>query len=389
MNILHLTTFLQGGAGRVMTQLAVAQVAAGHDVRVVTSETAPVGYGNYAPYLDQLRAHGVAVDCVDSLFRREHAASLAVVRLLEARYPDGHEPDVVHAHAAVPALIGLVFAGARRTSCGLVQTMHGWGVAKSAEQAESDVTVLNLVDRVVVPSRQAMRQLTSLGVQPARIAVIPYGISGPAVDLDASDLSALAEMSEARQQGALVVACVGTFGARKNQVLLVHAAAQTAAPVFLVFIGDGDDRMLTDAVRSCGLTSRVRVQGFSPAARRLAAAADVLVLPSRNEGLPLAILEAFADGTLVVVSDIPELTELVQDGVNGFCCEGENAASLASVLDRVAGLSDAERQTIRDRARTPVGTAFTVTGMCDAYEALYQASLTSISDRRRTEPTAA
>lgn len=52
MRILHLTTFLQGGAGRVVTDLALEQQRAGHDVRVITSATGLNGYCNYDGYID-------------------------------------------------------------------------------------------------------------------------------------------------------------------------------------------------------------------------------------------------------------------------------------------------------------------------------------------------
>jgi glycosyltransferase involved in cell wall biosynthesis len=274
MKILHLTTFLQGGAGRVITDLALAQHAAGHDVLVVTSKTGAVGYGNYETYLDELGRAGIGTRLVDSMFERQHAANLAVVRMLDDEYRDGGEPDVIHAHAAVPSLVALIFVGARRAGARIVQTMHGWGIVKTGDQIATDVALLNLVDGVVVPSRQAADTLVSLGVSPSRITLVPYGVGPSSAPGDDRDAALVDQMVDRRSGGALVVACVGSFGPRKNQPLLVEAMARTTAPVFAVFVGDGDDRDLRAAIDQTGTADRVRVHGFSAAARRIAAAAD-------------------------------------------------------------------------------------------------------------------
>ena len=54
MRILHLTTFLQGGAGRIIVELAREQQRQGHEVMVVASRRGAPGYGNYQEYLQTL-----------------------------------------------------------------------------------------------------------------------------------------------------------------------------------------------------------------------------------------------------------------------------------------------------------------------------------------------
>ena len=89
MRILHLATFLQGGAGRVVVDLVTAQRDAGHDVSVVISNTgvdAP-GCANNESYLAELARAGVGVQRVDSMFSRDQGENMAVVRALCTRYP--------------------------------------------------------------------------------------------------------------------------------------------------------------------------------------------------------------------------------------------------------------------------------------------------------------
>ena len=390
MKILHLTTFLQGGAGRIVTDLALEQQKAGHDVRVMTSLSGSAGYGNYQGYLDELTEAGVLWRQFDSMFLRQHAPNLSVVRALLDWYAPGLEPQVIHAHAAVPGMVALLFAGARRVNATMVQTMHGWGQVKSGDQVATDVTVLNLMDRVVVASRHSVDTLVSLGVAPSRIAMIPYGVRGEGVAPDDRDAELLVEMTRRRRQGALVIACVGTVGVRKNQQLLVEALSSLPTlPALCVFIGDGDIDGLSEAVERAGIGDIVRVHGYSRAARRLAGAADLLVLPSRSEGQPVSVLEAFCDGTLVAVSDIPELTELVADDL-GFRFPSGNATALAATLKQVAGLPNHTRRTLRERTRARYQARFTVEAMTRDYLALYSNLMTAPpTDVRRRESPAA
>lgn len=389
MRILHLATFLQGGAGRAITDLVLEQHAAGHDVTVVVSGNGAPGYGNYQAYLDELLGQHIAVHLVDSMFERTHAANLAVVNALDQMFPPGHEPQIIHAHAAIPSLVGLLFAGSRHGATATLQTMHGWGLVKTSDQVATDVSVLNLVDRVVVPSAHSAGILAALGVTPTRITMIPYGVRPQTGGVDDDDQQTLLAMTRARAEGALVVACVGTFSHRKNQTLLVDAVARVGEmPVLAVFVGDGDQEGLRASIAAHGCDDRVRVHGYSRGARQLAAAADLLVLPSRSEGQPIAVLEAFCDGTLVAVSDIPELVELVDDGLLGFTFRSDDPADLAGTLRNFARLPASTRRLIRQRARARYGSRFTVAAMATGYLEVYQSLVRAVEGRRRESPAA-
>lgn len=392
MKILHLSTFLQGGAGRVIVDLIAEQRRARHDVAVVATRTGAPGYGHYPAYLEALYRMDVPVQLVDSLFLRDPAANLAVVKAIDARFPPGAEPGVLHAHAAVPSHIALTFAGARRRPMAIVQTMHGWGTRKSPAQAAADVAVMNLVDRVGVPSRHAAEVLLGLGVAPRKIAHVPYGIGPLAASRDTRDDDALVEIDRARRDGAFVIACVGTIGPRKNQRLLVEALALVPKEVALhvVFVGDGDAAGLRAAADAAGVSRRVQVLGYRSTARQIAALADALVLPSESEGQPIAVLEAFQDGTLVVVSDIPELTELVVDGQTGLTFAARDAAALADTLARLTRMPDGLRQSIRAQARAQHAARCSTAAMAQKYEELYLSALgtSPAGARTRVSPAA-
>lgn len=73
MRILHVSTFLQGGVGRSITDLAIAQRRAGHDLVIAADSGRHTGYESYSEYIAQLGSGGVAFHTVTSLGRGSHA----------------------------------------------------------------------------------------------------------------------------------------------------------------------------------------------------------------------------------------------------------------------------------------------------------------------------
>src|SRR5262245_36238535 len=222
MTVLHLTTFLQGGAGLVIAEMAAAQRTAGHDVVVVASATSEPGYGNYPGHLETLGRAGVELYLVDSLFKRDIGENLKVVTFLDGGGGGAARFDIVHAHAAIPAVIGMILASRSPRRVPIVQTMHGWGMAKTLAQRHCDVSVLNLVDRVVVPAQTSAAFLDSVGVAADRVHVIPYGV-GPRRLAARHTHPVEAEMREWQLHQGEVACCSGTIGQRKNQRLLIDA----------------------------------------------------------------------------------------------------------------------------------------------------------------------
>jgi glycosyltransferase involved in cell wall biosynthesis len=371
MTILHITTLLQGGAGRIIADLALAQRAAGHQVCVVADDGGAEGYGTYPEYVEDLRQGGVEYHTVRSTFTRDVGLNAAAATRLRS-IVSAARADVIHAHAAIPALIGRLFAGTCARPVPVLSTMHGWGVRKTPEQAATDVAVLNQTDAVVVPSRAAAAQLTSLGVDAGRLRLIPYGL-GPAPDapLPQEDVIRIAEV---RRRVRWLTCCIGTVGERKNQRLIVDALA--SAPHLAagcVFIGDGDLAGLSDYIQSRGVWSRAIVLGPRPAASRYLALGDALVLTSRNEGLPLAVLEALRDGTAVVASAIPEIREIFQDGASAWLSTPGDAGALVESLTALAAAAPSLLASQKARNAEIFAERYARGRMVDGYGALYDA----------------
>ena len=367
MGILHVTTFLQGGAGRAITDLACAQRAAGHRVTVVTSRTGQGEFDNYPDYLHRLSSAGVTVHACDSLFARERTTNMRVVKML-SRTVDVTSIDVIHAHAAVPVFVGEQFAAGARRRIGMIQTQHGWGINKTPRQAAFDVDMLGRVDRIVTTSRATAEQLIALGAPGQAMTVIPCGLPAS----DPGDPPAATAIETRRRTGSRVVGCIGSVTANKNQRLLLEALRVIEDPAISVaFVGEGSDGLLAEA-RLLGVEDRVVACGYQPHASRFLPLFDVLVVPSRTEGQGLVVLEAFRARVPVIASDIPALAELIDNGRHGFLFHGDSSVALADAIRCALSQTAAERDAMLAAAKTRFAADFTIDRMVRRHEELYQ-----------------
>ena len=143
----------------------------------------------------------------------------------------------------------------------------------------------------------------------------------------------------------LCVLFVGTYGERKGCPELLDALAEVragGADVTLRFVGKeehrGEEDLLRQRVRERDLDDAVEFAGVAspdelPA---LYAAADVFCLPSRREGLPLALLEAMAFGLPIVATPVGGIADVVEDGVSGLLVAPGDVRGLAATLARLA-----------------------------------------------------
>ena len=168
---------------------------------------------------------------------------------------------------------------------------------------------------------------------------------------------------------------VGRLAPIKGVRVLLEAfetARQTRPDLTLSLVGDGDDRAHLEKV-AAPLGSSVRFLGYrsQDEVADILANADALVLPSFAEGLPVVLMEALAAGKPVVCTQVAGVSELVEDGVNGYLVPAGDAESLA---DRIGRISDDPGRSRRmgEAGRTKVKEEFNVRKEAARIAALFQ-----------------
>jgi glycosyltransferase involved in cell wall biosynthesis len=144
----------------------------------------------------------------------------------------------------------------------------------------------------------------------------------------------------AAQREPALVAFAGRCSAQKGVPELLRSAAALAGrfPALRVeCAGDGDLDAMRAQARALGLGGRVDFPGWIGPRQRadLLARATVFVLPSRAEGLPMALLEAMAAGCPVIASAVGGIPDLISDGFNGLLVPPGDAEALARALERL------------------------------------------------------
>lgn len=145
--------------------------------------------------------------------------------------------------------------------------------------------------------------------------------------------------------------------------------------VKLWLAGDGPEwDNLKSLTRSLELNGTVRFLGVKPAVdlRSLYQHAKVVVFPSRNEGLPLSTLEAFASGAISVGTKVGGMPEIIEDGINGFLVDPDSPEALAAGILRALRLSSDEKQRISQSARNTIEKKFQRSMMVERYVQLFQ-----------------
>lgn len=175
------------------------------------------------------------------------------------------------------------------------------------------------------------------------------------------------------REGELVVGTVGRIEAQKNPLALIDRLAPFAASgraLRLVWIGDGSMREeLCAQAKQVGVAMPLVVDGWRSDASLRLAGLDVFLLPSRFEGLPLALLEAMHAGLPVVASAADGIKDAVQNGRTGFLCRSD-----AEWHDALALLLEDQdlRLSLGEAARSLAQERFSAQAMANATIAVYE-----------------
>lgn len=168
-----------------------------------------------------------------------------------------------------------------------------------------------------------------------------------------------------------VLAMVARMAPPKDHQLLLRALAGIRAPFRLQLIGDGPDRPAVEAaIDALGLRERVALLGRRGDVPDLLADAHLFALISRQEGFPLAVLEAMRAGLPVVASDVGGVREAVAHGATGFLIARGDQDALREALRRLL-VEPALRRRLGDAGRRAYEARFSAERMLAGTAAVY------------------
>jgi glycosyltransferase involved in cell wall biosynthesis len=283
-----------------------------------------------------------------------------------------HRIDAVHSHEFTMAVYGT--AATRLLGLPHIITMHGGlTVCKALRRRIALRWAMKTSDHAVMVSRATQKQFADdLGVAPSLFTVVPNGV--PIQKGDAHAVRSEFGIDE----GDCVILAVGVLERHKGHRFLLEALARLNSsglptPWKLIIAGGAGGEEYQSMLRyisSEGLEGLVHIAFSRNDVADLLALADVFVMPSLWEGLPMAVLEAMVAGKAIVASSIAGIPEAVVDGREGVLVPPGEVGPLADAL-RMLLTDPARREALGAAAAARARRDFTIGVMADRYEALY------------------
>lgn len=343
-----------GGAEIYVRDMAIEAHRLGHAVAILFMQhTAEIGGDEKVEhgFLAQLDAEGIDYGFVGYIPRRIPFRSFTALRSQVGRF----KPDIIHAHL-YSAVVLCAFAGVP-----VVYTRHGIGLRVPR------IFYALVMNRIVH---------TYIGICQACTDIL-CEVSGkrPVVRIDnGARLELCPRNPRPAGEGSypLVLLAVGRLNWYKNYPLLLDAVSRLPVDCDweLWIAGDGEERRALEGLAAkLGVAGRTRFLGNVTDVARLLAEADVFVMSSRSEGLPIALLEATLAAIPVVVTNVGGCAEVVHLVGNGIVVDEQQAPALASALSRM--LQDEELRAFSIRNSRRYGRRYSLAAALEGHLHMY------------------
>lgn len=284
------------------------------------------------PFSDQLCELNVPVYYVKNLTRSINPIQDFISLLKIIKWIRRINPDIVHVHSAKTGFLGRV--ASRILKKKVIYTVHGWPMNASLPSVTNRLYSLlesllsNITDATICLSKRDVQIGRALNKR-SNILYIPNGV----------DLVKYKPCREKRRHPKVQLLFMGRFDKQKDPIFFLKGLNELRnQDVFSVKIigGGGLQAEVQKSVSS--LVDRgynISLNSWSDRPDLELREADVFVMTSLYEGMPLALLEAMATGLICIVPSLLEFSELIENNENGLVYDAGNINSLKDTLLKV------------------------------------------------------
>lgn len=303
-----------------------------------------------------------------------------------ARLLRDQKVDLIHSHGYKPSVFGFVIR--QLTGIPVITTCHLWFEPNKAPLKTRVMIALEKIfyrrfPCVIAVSEPIKSILIQHGIQPENIKVIKNGVDLPQAQLSSAEKNNLrAELGLAATTFCILNA--GRLARQKSQHTLIEAAAilkqskvlqadSATGPGFhIIIIGEGPlEKELRQLIAQHQLEDCVSLLGFRSDIDRLLAIADVFALPSLDEGMPMALLEAAAAQVAVITTAVGDIPKLITHDSTGLIIPKENPQALADAIQKLAQ-NPAQRAQLATAAQTAMQAQNSSQAMGQQYHLVYK-----------------
>lgn len=343
MRILQVITLCElGGAQSVVVNLA-NKLSENHEVIVVAGE----GDGKMFDLLNPK----IKTDRIPSLVRRLSPVDEVKTILAMRRMYKKYKPDVIHLHSSKAGLLGRIAFPKQK----IVYYVHGFDSIRLAYRKflPLERILQKRCAAIVGVSKYDEDNLKKEGITKG-VTTVYNGIYKPK-HLEANPF-------EDFEKYKYKILCIARLSPQKNHQLYIEVAKRHPECAF-IWIGN-------QCEPDFEVPGNVFFIGNISGAASYTEYADLFMLPSNYEGLPMVIIESLSMGTPVIASSVGGITELL-DGKNGWALENDPEI-MANAIKRYLSLSDKEKYTMKKNAIDTYDKHFTVDSMVTGYLEIYE-----------------
>ncbi len=286
------------------------------------------------PFVEAALRHGFHVDLIGWHRRKPVFRAARELSALQKKY----QAEVIHTHNTYAHLVALV-AGYRKPVA-LVGSVYVWGdfgLRRNLLQ-KMDGWILRRFDRVTSQCEKTQARTLERGISPQNSLILESGIPVEPVTLAADRREALRKRYHTSKDD-LVLLNVARLNAEKGQDFLLDCFLTIAkrhphARLWIAGVGPLEP-MLKRRCRELGLDHKVTWLGFVVDLEELFALADLLVHPSLEEGVPLALCQAMAAEMPIVATAVGGVPEIIKDRQSGILVPSQDGKALVAAIDEM------------------------------------------------------
>ncbi|MGZ8545702.1 MAG: glycosyltransferase [Flavisolibacter sp.] len=284
--------------------------------------------------------------------------------------------DLIHAHGT-RANSNVLWA-ARSLGIPVIYTVHGWSFHPDQRYLTRRIRILG---EKYLTSKSSLNISVSSSNQQTGKEAIP-GFDSVVINngIDHQKFNPNRELKDIRAElgipkDAVLTLFIARFTGHKQPLTLIRSfeKALPANPdLFLLMVGDGDQKAeALSLVDELGIGHRVKFESFRQDVPDVLAAADLFILPSLWEGLPIGLLEAMSMGKAIIASEVDGTREIINHGINGLLVKTADLEADLALTIGALSLDGEQRKKLATEARKTVIQKYDAGEMTRKIEALY------------------
>jgi glycosyltransferase involved in cell wall biosynthesis len=288
-----------------------------------------------------------------------------------------HKIQFLHVHGT-RAFSNVIYA-AQRKRLPIVYTVHGWSFNSHQSWIKRKIAILiegyfTKISKKVINVSYANQKIGLKYIKGLNSVVIQNGIDTHKFNPNKEYFNIRESLGIPDDQ--LLIVFIARMTNQKDPCTLIRAYSELSDALkekyTLLLVGDGELKpKAMELSQELGVDSKTIFTGFRNDIPSVLHNCDIYCLPSLWEGLPLGLLEAMAMKKIVIATTVDGTIEVIKDNVNGFLFPSGAYESLCSILQNIISKTEEEKEQIRISAYQTIHSHFSLTGMVEKTEAVY------------------